>query len=63
MIRKYLPAERKLSTGRRRKGRRAGLGGPPLAAELNQPHGVYVHPSGVLYIADSHNHRLLKIEP
>lgn len=40
-----------------------GLDGPPLAAELNQPHGVYVHKSGVLYIADSSNHRVLKIAP
>jgi DNA-binding beta-propeller fold protein YncE len=40
-----------------------GLGGPPLALELNQPHGVYVHKDGVLYIADSGNHRVVKIAP
>ncbi len=40
----------------------AGLGGPPLEAELNQPHGVYVHPNGTLYICDSTNDRILKIE-
>ena len=37
--------------------------GPPLEAELNQPHGVYVHPTtGDLYIADSSNNRVLKID-
>lgn len=39
----------------------AGIGGPPDQLQMNQPHGVYVHPSGDLYIADSHNHRILKI--
>lgn len=27
---------------------------------LGRPHGVYVHPSGDLYIADSYNHRVLR---
>lgn len=40
----------------------AGLGGPPLAAQLNQPHGVFVDASGTLYIADSMNNRVLKIQ-
>lgn len=64
MVRKYLPGERKLvrivGTG---KPGTAGLGGAALEAQLNQPHGVYVLPSGVLYIADSSNNRLLKLEP
>ena len=38
-----------------------GIGGPPLDAELSQPHGVYVHRDGTLYISDSSNHRVLKI--
>ena len=38
-----------------------GIGGPPLEAELSQPHGVYVHRDGTLYISDSSNHRVLKI--
>ena len=38
-----------------------GVGGPPLEVELNQPHGVYVHRDGTLYITDSHNQRVLKI--
>ncbi len=63
LIRKYLPREGKIVrvAGTGKKGA-AGLGGPPERAELNQPHGVYVHPSGELYIADSSNNRVLKIE-
>ena len=38
-----------------------GVGGPPDQVELNQPHGIFLHPSGDLYISDSHNHRILKI--
>ena len=62
LIRKYLPREGKIVrvAGTGKKGT-AGLGGPPEHAELNQPHGVYVHPSGDLYIADSSNHRVLRI--
>ena len=63
MIRKYLPREHKLvrvaGTG---KAGAAGLNAPPLEAQLNQPHGVFVHPKGDLYIADSTNNRVLKIE-
>jgi sugar lactone lactonase YvrE len=40
----------------------AGLGGPPDCVQLSQPHGVTVHPSGDLYIADSWNNRVLRIE-
>jgi DNA-binding beta-propeller fold protein YncE len=63
-VRKYLPVEGKVvavaGTGKRGE---AGVGGPPEKAELNQPHGVYVHPTtGVLYITDSSNQRVLKIE-
>jgi sugar lactone lactonase YvrE len=63
LIRKYLPAEGKIvrvaGTGKRGAG---GLGGPPDKVELSQPHGVYVHPSGLLYIADSSNNRVLRVE-
>jgi DNA-binding beta-propeller fold protein YncE len=64
LIRKYVPKEGKIVriAGTGQKGT-AGLGGPPELAELNQPHGVYVHPSGTLYISDSSNNRILKIEP
>jgi sugar lactone lactonase YvrE len=48
--------------GNGRKGT-MGLGGPPVEAELNQPHGVTVGPGGILYISDSSNNRILKIVP
>ncbi len=62
MIRKYLPREGKIIrvAGSGKKGS-AGLNGPPEQAQLNQPHGVYVHRDGTLYICDSSNNRVLKI--
>ncbi len=64
LIRRYVPAtgriERVAGTGK--KGA-AGLDGPPLACELNRPHGVTVHRDGTLFITDSYNHRILKIVP
>jgi len=62
LIRKYLPKEGKIVrvAGTGKKGTE-GVGGDPLKAEFNQPHGVYMHPSGTLYITDSSNHRVLKI--
>jgi hypothetical protein len=62
VIRKYLTREGKIIriAGTGRKGN-LGVGGPPLEVELNQPHGVYVHQDGTLYISDSSNHRVLKV--
>ena len=62
VIRKYLTHEGKIVrvAGTGKKGNK-GLGGPPLDVELNQPHGVYVHKDGTLYISDSSNHRVLKV--
>ena len=62
-IRRYNPADGKITTiaGTGVKGS-TGLGGAPASAQLNQPHGIMVHPSGVLYISDSYNNRVLKIE-
>jgi len=62
VIRRYTPADGKIVriAGSGRKGA-AGVGGPALDVELNQPHGVYVHPTGDLYIADSLNQRILRI--
>jgi DNA-binding beta-propeller fold protein YncE len=64
LIRKVIPSEGKIvrvvGTGKKGSG---GIGGPPGEAELNQPHGVHVHPAtGDLYIADSTNNRVLKVE-
>ncbi len=63
VIRKYLPREgtivRLAGTGK--KGS-AGAGGPALKAEFNEPHGVYIHPSGTLYVVDSLNHRVFRLE-
>jgi DNA-binding beta-propeller fold protein YncE len=64
LIRKVLVTEGKIIrvAGSGKKGA-TGVGGPPLEVELNQPHGVAVHPTtGILYIADSSNNRVLKIE-
>ena len=36
---------------------------PPQSAELYQPHGVTARPDGSIYISDSSNNRILKIEP
>jgi len=63
-IRVYRPEDGTIQSvaGTGRKGTK-GLGGPPGAADLNQPHGVTVGPGGILYIADSSNNRILKIVP
>ncbi len=63
LIRRYLPGTGKIVrvAGTGKKGN-AGLGGAPEKVELSQPHGVYFSSAGVLYIADSSNDRVLKIE-
>jgi NHL repeat len=63
-IRVYDPTDATIRglAGTGRKGS-AGLGGPPDQAELSQPHGVTVGPGEIVYIADSSNHRILKIVP
>ena len=63
LIRKYLPKDGKIVrvAGSGKKGN-AGIGGPPDKAELSQPHGVVVSKDGTLYISDSSNNRVLKIE-
>ena len=62
VIRKYFPKDGKIIrlAGKGTRGT-AGVGGPALEVEFNQPHGVYVHPAGDLYISDSSNRRILKI--
>lgn len=62
-IRKYQPRDGKIVrvAGSGKKGS-GGVGGPADKIELNRPHGVTVHSTGI-YISDSDNHRVLKIEP
>jgi DNA-binding beta-propeller fold protein YncE len=41
----------------------AGLGGPPAACQLDRPHGALAHPrTGLVYISDSENHRVIRLE-
>jgi sugar lactone lactonase YvrE len=40
----------------------SGAGGPALETSLDEPHGVRVHPSGALYIVDSMNDRVFRLE-
>ncbi len=63
VIRRYSPKENKIVriAGSGNKGD-GGVGGDPLSVALDEPHGVYVSPAGVLYIADSMNHRVLRLE-
>src|ERR1043166_1397135 len=61
-IRKYSPKVGKLTrvAGTGKKGG-AGVPGAPDQIELSRPHGVTVH-AGAIYISDSDNNRVLRIE-
>jgi hypothetical protein len=63
VIRRYKPADGKIElvagTGMKGTG---GIGGPPEKVELNKPHGVCARADGTIYIADSQNNRVLRIE-
>jgi sialate O-acetylesterase len=64
LIRKFLVAEGKLVTlaGTGTRGA-SGVPGLALQAQLGEPHGVMTHPrTGDIYIADSRNHRVLRIK-
>ncbi len=39
----------------------AGLGGPPGELQLNRPHGVHVALNGDVHVADSGNHRVVRL--
>ncbi len=63
VIRRFNPTDgtivRVAGTG---KAGSAGVGGPPLQVQLDRPHGITFHPQLGLFICDSHNHRVLRIE-
>jgi DNA-binding beta-propeller fold protein YncE len=64
-IRVYSPADGTLRrlVGTGEKGA-AGLGGPAASLQLNRPHGAVVHPrTGAVYVSDSDNHRVVRIDP
>lgn len=63
LVRKYVPAEGKIVriAGTGKKGNN-GTGGAPDQAEVARPHGVFVDALGVLYITDSYNNRIVRIE-
>lgn len=62
LIRKYSPKDGSLVViaGSGEKGDRLVVD-DPLKTQLHRPHGVFVHPSGALYISDSDNNRILKL--
>ena len=62
LVRKYDPKTGKTVTiaGTGQSGKEI-VSGEPLKTQVNRPHGVFVHPSGALYISDSYNHRILKL--
>jgi sugar lactone lactonase YvrE len=64
-IRRYSPADGTISriAGTGAAGA-AGLDGPADQCQLNRPHGVQRHPrTGALYVSDSENHRVIRLEP
>ncbi|HEX5177446.1 MAG TPA: hypothetical protein VFV83_10475, partial [Chthoniobacteraceae bacterium] len=64
VIRRFMRGTGKIvrvaGTGKKGSG---GVGGAPLMVELNEPHGVAVDGGGRIYIADSGNDRVLRIDP
>lgn len=61
---KYLPDQKRVvriaGTG---EAGAAGLNGLAVEAQLARPHGVAIGPDGLVYISDSDNHRVVRIEP
>ena len=65
VIRRYSPADGTISrvVGTGTKGS-AGIPGPADRCELDRPHGALVHPrTGAIYVSDSENHRVIRVEP
>ncbi len=62
VIRRYLPKQNKvvLVAGTGKRG--SALDADPLKTELRHPHGVNVDAQGIIYISDSYNSRVLRIQ-
>jgi hypothetical protein len=62
-IMRYAPKEQTITllAGTGKKGS-TPAGRDPLETNLDEPHGVFVHPSGALYIVDSMNNRVVRLE-
>ncbi len=63
VVRKYSPIQGTITrvAGSGKKGA-SGSGGDALAVAMNEPHGVFVHSNGALYIVDSFNNRVFRLE-
>lgn len=57
-VRRYDPATGRIATVMGGRAGAGGDGGPPLAAEMGRPHGCWVSGRGLLYTADTNNHRI-----
>ncbi len=64
VVRKYVPATGKVVrvAGTLKRGA-SGIDGPANKAQLARPHGVTVGHDGKLYIVDSYNDRVVRVEP
>lgn len=63
VVRKYIPSTGKMVRVAGTGTQGATLNSDPLKTELKRPHGVYVHTDRMIYIVDSYNGRILRIEP
>ena len=63
VIRKFTPKDGKIVriAGTGKKGD-SKAGGDALTVPLNEPHGVHVDAAGTIYVVDSMNHRVFRIE-
>lgn len=63
---RYLDARRKLLSTVAGSGPEGvgygGDGGPALQAKMNRPHGICLGPDGAIYIGDTNNHRVRRVE-
>jgi hypothetical protein len=62
VIRKFLPRENRIVrlVGSGKRG--AALNSDPLLTELHHPHGVTVDPGGAVFVCDSYNGRVLRLQ-